>query len=444
MASFLGWLGGARYGVPNIKTLAVQYMRDNPGMLQPEADKIAEKVWTDSYSLSNGLNEFIPTAYTLFTVNFLANGLKDLWKQSSARKLQAKMLQEQKRLIQQAGRLTLLSMAAGGAIYATAQLMGARLKANVEIKAEAAKIMELLKGAIERIEPENVQKARFSQIIGQEEAKRKFRGIQRRLEHPEQYKSSPPQENDLVGPNEELFIPTLLAGPPGVGKTQMVRALIGELHNNNIPAELIQLHCDKLGFQDTGARTMTALKSMIETSPNQNVVIFMDEIDSMGSRDNAKSNKADIVNSLLTLMDGVTNIPDKNIIWLGATNYAPKLDKAILSRFKSYIGFTLPTPQDLGKLYQLYAEQYQLKGQNIHWPLIVGTSRGFSGRDVQSVMAVIKEQKLNKLKPGDKGPLTFSQKDLEEAIRMMINKNKKQGYIKPEEVDEPSALAPVL
>jgi ATP-dependent Zn protease len=112
-----------------------------------------------------------------------------------------------------------IGLVAPMAIKGALNITGLRYKARAEIMAESGKINELLKGALEQIKPDDVQKGRFSDIIGQNEAKQKFKGIVLRLKHTEFYKSR-------LGLQEDLVVPTIMNGPAGVGKTQMVRAMV--------------------------------------------------------------------------------------------------------------------------------------------------------------------------------------------------------------------------
>lgn len=287
-------------------------------------------------------------------------------------------------------------------------------KAEAEVWAEAQKIEELLRGAIEKILPDKVANVRFKDVVGQGKAKDKFEGILERLRNPERYQAH-------LAPDEDLVVPVIMDGPPGVGKTQMVRAMVGELNEQGVDADLIQLHCDKLSFKNTGARAIGSLKKMIEESKKKTIVIFMDEIDSLGSRLGGKA-KPDTINSMLTLMSGLSKVKDKNVVWLGATNYYHNLDDAILSRFTQRITFNLPTDKELAQMYTQYFNAKKLYApEKLNMAAIVKASRNFSGRDVQGAVALLKERLMSQLK-GGQHTLSFTEEQLLEAVSDMARK----------------------
>ena len=120
----------------------------------------------------------------------------------------------------------------------------------------------------------------------------------------------------------------LLVGPPGVGKTLLARAVAGEA---NVPFHSVSASEFVEMFVGVGA---SRVRQLFNDAKRQiPCIIFIDEIDSLGSRNSqlisgATQEHEQTLNQILTEMDGFEKNP--GIIVIGATNRADKLDKALL------------------------------------------------------------------------------------------------------------------
>ena len=170
----------------------------------------------------------------------------------------------------------------------------------------------------------------------------------------------------------------LFYGLPGTGKTMLVKALANEL---DVPLYLIKatsLIGDHVG--DGASKIHDLFKKASDNSPS---IIFIDEIDAIALHRSFQSLRGDvseIVNSLLTEMDGISE--NTSVITIGATNNPTSLDYAVRSRFEEEIEFKLPNDDE-----RLAIIENNLKTMPLEYELdlnkIVKLTKGLSGRDLK-------------------------------------------------------------
>lgn len=116
----------------------------------------------------------------------------------------------------------------------------------------------------------------------------------------------------------------LMYGPPGCGKTHIARATAGECGATFMAISITDILSKWLGESEQ------RLHQLFELARRRTpAVIFIDEVDAIGgSRSNASSSMAPIVNVLLTEMDGVA-AKNENLMVLAATNTPWRVDDAL-------------------------------------------------------------------------------------------------------------------
>lgn len=206
---------------------------------------------------------------------------------------------------------------------------------------------------------------KIKDVIGQEKAKNKTKIITKYLENPEIFNQWAPKN-------------ILFYGMPGTGKTMLAQALANEL---NIPIKMIKatsLIGDHVG---DGANQIHELYE--EAREEKPTVIFIDEIDAIALERKYQSLRGDvteIVNALLTEMDGIEN--NDEIITICATNNPMILDYAIRSRFEEEIEFTLPNEKERKEILELNLSTIPLD-YSFDINNVVMKTKNLSGRDIK-------------------------------------------------------------
>ena len=177
----------------------------------------------------------------------------------------------------------------------------------------------------------------------------------------------------------------LLTGPPGTGKTMLAKAIA-----NSTSATFLGLVGSELAqkYIGEGGRLVRELFDLAkEKAP---AIIFIDEIDSIGSKrlDSSTSGDREVQRTLMQLlseMDGFEST--KNVKIIAATNRPELLDKALLrpGRFDRIIEIGLPDSSARNKILKILTKNMPLS-KSINLTQIANKTEGFSGAELKALV----------------------------------------------------------
>merc|ERR1719163_2429325 len=206
-------------------------------------------------------------------------------------------------------------------------------------------------------------------------------GSPKRLMDVVRYLRSPKQFTRLGG---KLPKGCLLTGPPGTGKTLLARAVAGEA---GVPFFYRSGSEFEEVFVGVGARRVRDLFSAAKKRAP--CIIFIDEIDAIGSHHNPKEQQAMkmTLNQLLVEMDGFQQ--NNGVIVLAATIFPESLDKALVrpGRFDTNVVVPLPDVKGREQLLELYVKPVPLE-DDVKLGTIARACQGFSGADISNLVNV--------------------------------------------------------
>ena len=246
---------------------------------------------------------------------------------------------------------------------------------------------------------ERKTKITFDDIAGLDEEKEELKEIVEFLKKPKKF-------TDM---GAKIPKGVLLYGKPGTGKTLIAKAIAGEADVPFISmsgSEFIEM------FAGLGAsRVRKLFDKARKLAP---CIVFIDEIDAIGSRrssnSGAESENNQTLNQLLVEMDGFSS--EETIIVLAATNRPEMLDKALLrpGRFDRQV--TVPAPDLTGReaILKIHAKDKKL-AEDVSLYSIAEDTAGFTGAELANILneaAIIATKKDHE---------AITNADLDEAVK---------------------------
>ena len=255
----------------------------------------------------------------------------------------------------------------------------------------------------------------FRDVAGEDEAKESLQEVVDFLHNPGKYS----------GIGAKLPKGALLVGPPGTGKTLLAKAVAGEA---KVPFFSLSGSAFVEMYVGVGAsRVRDLFKQAQQSAP---CIVFIDEIDAIGkTRDTAmggNDEREQTLNQLLAEMDGFDT--NKGLLILAATNRPEILDPALLrpGRFDRRIIVDKPDLKGRVDILKVHAKDVRMD-ESVDLEAIALATSGAVGSDLANM---INEAAINAVKHGRQ---VVSQKDLFEAVEVVLVGNEKKDRIMSEE-----------
>ncbi len=175
----------------------------------------------------------------------------------------------------------------------------------------------------------------------------------------------------------------LLYGPPGTGKTLLAQIIANESGFNFISINAPDIYNKYLGESEKNIRKIFA-----EAKQNAPSVLFIDEIDGIGShREPGRGSDAynSVINTLLSQINGIEKL--KNVIVIGATNKKDILDNALLrsGRFDKYFEIKLPDEKARADIFKIFLNKFNLINNDEFNKKLAHKTEKYSGADIENI-----------------------------------------------------------
>ena len=217
---------------------------------------------------------------------------------------------------------------------------------------------------------------RFSDIAGVDNVLDELREIEQYLDEPESF-----ARMGARAPRGHLFV-----GPPGCGKTMIVRALAYEAN-----ASFFWISASELNERYVGVGASRVRDLFAEARGMAPAIVFIDEIDGIGGRrggpggDGASFENDNTLNQILIELDGFSG--GEGVVIVGATNRPQALDAALTrpGRFDRIITLDLPHFEARYEILKIHAQGKPVSPELDLRSLATQTS-GFSGADLSNLL----------------------------------------------------------
>ena len=262
-----------------------------------------------------------------------------------------------------------------------------------QMQGGGSKVMSFGKSRAKRVSVDS-PKVTFKDVAGADEAVEELHEIKEFLENPKKFQQ--------LGARIPKGV--LLFGPPGCGKTMIVKAAANELKATFLSISGADLL--KMGYEGAVGQIKDAFNRAKESPP---AIIFIDEIDAIApSRELAATTPLGekMVAQLLNEMDGVKEL--KNVMLIGATNRPDIIDTALLrpGRFDKIMFIHPPLFEGRAEIFRNNLKGIPL-AEGFNFKELSNKSDGYSGADITSACQEAKMSLVRGRIAGKRRELTY-------------------------------------
>jgi len=201
----------------------------------------------------------------------------------------------------------------------------------------------------------------------------------------------------------------LLYGPPGVGKTYIVKALANETGVNLVAVKGPEILTMWVGESERKLRDLFRRAKQVAPS-----IILFDEIDALAPRRGIEMGTRvteQVVSQLLTELSGIEEM--EGVVVIGTTNRPDIVDPALLrpGRFDRLIYVPAPDEKTRLEIFKVHTREMPLKGVSLD--KLAKETEGYSGADIE---ALCREAALFALREDMKAK-EITMKNFEKALK---------------------------
>ncbi len=179
----------------------------------------------------------------------------------------------------------------------------------------------------------------------------------------------------------------LLYGLPGVGKTYIAKWLSNKLKLPLVSLDLATSISSYLGHSGQN------LKNIFDYAKNTNIILFLDEFDSIAKRRDDISDLGELKRLVNILLKELENFSLSSII-VCSTNYPDLLDKAIWRRFDITINIPMPSEEQREELVNRHLNKYINEIDKDILSFLVSNTLNINAADICKLCENIKRQRI--------------------------------------------------
>ena len=188
----------------------------------------------------------------------------------------------------------------------------------------------------------------------------------------------------------------MFTGPPGVGKTEMTKAVAQQCKVPLILVETSQVMDMWVGSGEKKIATIwEGARNLAKMVPEfHGCLIVIDEIEALVPKRNGPDvpvHATRMVSTILQMVQGT--LEDSSTMLVCCTNHPENIDDAFMSRVSEMVPFGLPSEEDRADIFR----KKLTAAYEPHLEEMAKKSAGFSGRDIQNVVDAAGRRRVHEL-----------------------------------------------